>query len=108
MYVLSAPRFVGPEMVHINELREGLREIDLAVGSVWNLGKNLVVGWTVEGDGIQGCFAPARKVLSQSNDDMRLLDGPHLMDTQTFSKVCRSLRAEPLRLPLPFKIAYDD
>jgi hypothetical protein len=45
-------------MADLNKVRDGLREIDIAVHTTWKLGKNMVVGWTSDETGIQVCLAP--------------------------------------------------
>lgn len=94
-------------MVDLNQVREGLREIDIAVHNSWKLGKNMVVGWTVDEAGIQVCLAPCYRVLGQATSSPRLLNGRRMMDAATFGDICKVLQARPLRLALPFKIGAD-
>lgn len=94
-------------MVDLNQVREGLREIDIAVHNSWKLGKNMVVGWTTDESGIQVCVAPCYRVLAQATSSPRLLNGRRMMDAATFGDACKVLKARPLRLSLPFKIGTD-
>ncbi len=94
-------------MIDFNVVREGLREIDIAVHNLWMLGKNMIVGWIADEDGIQVCFAPVHRVLSEAATNPRLLDGGRHMDAATFTAACKTLQAKPLLLPLPFKIPGD-
>jgi hypothetical protein len=94
-------------MVDLNQVREGLREIDIAVHNSWKLGKNMVVGWTTDAEGIQVCLAPCYRVLGQAASNPRLLNGRRMMDDAAFSETCKLLQARPLRLALPFKIGAD-
>jgi hypothetical protein len=94
-------------MVDLNQVREGLREIDIAVHNSWKLGKNMVVGWTTDAEGIQVCLAPCYRVLGQAASNPRLLNGRRMMDDAAFSETCKLLHARPLRLALPFKIGAD-
>lgn len=91
-------------MIDFNQVREGLREIDIAVHNLWMLGKNMVVGWIVDEDGIDVCFAPVYRVLSEATANPRLLDGGRHMDGPTFTATCKTLQARPLHLSLPFKV----
>ncbi len=94
-------------MVDLNQVREGLREIDIAVHNSWKLGKNMVVGWTADEAGIQVCVAPCYRVLGQATSSPRLLNGRRIMDAGTFAEACKVLQARPLRISLPFKIGTD-
>jgi hypothetical protein len=88
----------------LGQIRDTLREIDVAVHNLWNSGQNLVVGWMPEDTGISVCMAPSRAVLAQAADSPRLLDGSRLMDETTFAGLCKELQARVLHLPLPMKI----
>src|SRR5258708_13252404 len=92
-------------MADLNQVREGLREIDIAVHNLWALGKNMVVGWMADDAGLQVCFAPAYRVLSETTDNPHLLDGSRRMESRVFSRTRRVLQVRPLQLPLPFSIA---
>ncbi len=94
-------------MVDLSQVREGLREVDIAVHNSWKLGKNMVVGWTTDEAGIQVCLAPCYRVLGQATTSPRLLHGRRMMDAATFAEACKLLQARPLRLQLPFKIGTD-
>jgi hypothetical protein len=94
-------------MADLNQVREGLREIDIAVHNSWKLGKNMVVGWATDGDGIQVCLAPCYRVLGQAASNPRLLNGRRMMDAGTFAEACKVLQTRPLRLDLPFKVGSD-
>ena len=94
-------------MADLNQVREGLREIDIAVHNSWKLGKNMVVGWMTDEAGIQVCVAPCYRVLAQATTSPRLLHGRRMMDAATFGDACKVLQARPLRLALPFKIGTD-
>jgi len=91
-------------MADLNQVREGLREIDIAVHNVWTLGKNMIVGWTADDEGLQVCFAPTYRVLGEAGNNPHLLDGSRQMDPQVFARTCRILQARPLHLELPFKV----
>jgi class 3 adenylate cyclase len=91
-------------MIDFNQVREGLREIDIAVHNLWTLGKNMIVGWITADDGIEVCFAPVYRVLSEATTNPRLLDGGRHMDGPTFTAACKTLQGRPLHLSLPFKI----
>src|SRR5258708_19719738 len=91
-------------MADLNQVREGLREIDIAVHNLWALGKNMVVGWMADDAGLQVCFAPAYRVLSETTDNPHLLDGIRRMESRAFSPTCRLLQVRPLDPPLPLTI----
>jgi hypothetical protein len=91
-------------MTDLKEVREGLLEIDIAVHNLWDLGKNMVVGWTTDQDGIEVAFASCYRVLGQAKANDRLLHGARFMDRATFSDVCKLVQARMLRLALPFRI----
>jgi class 3 adenylate cyclase len=91
-------------MIDFTQVREGLREIDIAVHNLWMLGKNMIVGWIADDEGIEVCFAPVHRVLAEATNNPRLLDGGRQMNASTFTAACKTLQARPLRLTLPFKI----
>src|SRR5579885_3597416 len=94
-------------MVDLNQVREGLREIDIAVHNSWKLGKNMVVGWMPDQSGIQVCLAPCYRVLGHATLSPRLLHGRRMMDAGTFEDACKVLQTKPLRLTLPFKVGTE-
>jgi hypothetical protein len=94
-------------MADLNQVREGLREIDIAVHNLWALGKNMVVGWMPDEEGLQVCFAPAYRVLGEATANPYLLDGNRRMESRLFSRTCRLLQVRPLQLPLPFKVGTE-
>jgi hypothetical protein len=91
-------------MADFETIREGLREIDIAVHNSWNLGKNMVVGWATQDKGIQLCIAPCFRVLGQATTNPRLLAGRRLMDADAFAESCKVLQVRPIRVSLPFKV----
>jgi len=94
-------------MADLNQVRTALLEVDIAVHNMWNLGKNMAVGWRTDAHGIQVCLAPCYQVLGHATANPRLVHGGRQMDASTFSKTCKTLRTRPLRLVLPFKIGGD-
>lgn len=94
-------------MTDLHGVREGLLEIDIAVHNLWDLGKNMVVGWTTDDAGIEVAFAPCYRVLGQATANDRLLHGARFMDRVTFNEACKLVQARMLRLPLPFRIGGD-
>jgi hypothetical protein len=94
-------------MTDLHGVREGLLEIDIAVHNLWDLGKNMVVGWTTDDAGIEVAFAPCYRVLGQATANDRLLHGARFMDRATFNDACKLVQARMLRLSLPFRIGTD-
>ncbi len=91
-------------MTGLGQVREGLLEIDIAVHNLWDLGKNMVIGWTADDGEIRVAFASCARMLGHATDNPRLLHGPRLMDRRTFARACKVVQARVLRLPVPFKI----
>src|SRR5258708_22911837 len=94
-------------MVDLDQIREGRREVDIAVHNSWKIGKNMVVGWMADASGLQVCLAPCYRVLGQATATPRMLHGRRMMDARTFEETCKNLKARPLSLSLPFKIGTD-
>lgn len=94
-------------MADLNQVRQGLLEIDIAVHTSWKLGKNMVVGWIPDESGIQVCLAPCYRVLGQATTSPRLLDGRRTMAPAAFAEACKLLQVRPLRIAVPFKIGSD-
>jgi hypothetical protein len=94
-------------MADIETIRDGLREIDIAVHNSWNLGKNMVVGWATQESGIHICMAPCFRVLGRATEIPRLLTGRRLMDAETFANSCKVLQVRPIRVSLPFKVGVE-
>lgn len=94
-------------MADLHQVRTALVEIDTAVHNLWELGKNMVVGWTADEDGIQVALAPCYRTLGHAASTPRLLHGPRLMDSATFRRACKVLQARVLRLALPFRVGSD-
>ncbi len=94
-------------MADLNQVRQGLLEIDIAVHNSWKLGKNMVVGWIPHELGIEVCVAPCYRVLGLATANPRLLNGRRVMDAATFSEACKVLQTRPLRVTVPFKIGGD-
>jgi hypothetical protein len=94
-------------MADINQIRQGLLEVDIAVHTSWKLGKNMVVGWLVTESGIEVCLAPCYRVLGLATANPRLLNGRRLMDAATFAEAMKILQVRPLRVAVPFRIGSD-
>lgn len=94
-------------MADLNQVRQGLLEIDIAVHTSWKLGKNMVVGWMPDETGIQVCLAPCYRVLGQATSSPRLLNGRRMMADAIFAEACKLLQVRPLRIGVPFKIGSD-
>lgn len=94
-------------MTDLNQVRAALIEIDTAIHNLWDLGKNIVAGWTADEDGLQIALAPCPRVLAQAATMPELLHGSRRMDSRTFRRVCKVLQARVLRLPLPFRLDGD-
>ena len=94
-------------MADINQIRQGLLEVDIAVHSSWKLGKNMVVGWMAGETGIEVCLAPCYRVLGLATANPRLLNGRRLMDAPTFNEALKVLQVRPLRVALPFRVGAD-
>lgn len=91
-------------MSDLQQVRAALVEIDTAIHNLWELGKNMVVGWAVDDDGIEVALAPCHRVLAHAATTPRLLNGPRLMDSRTFRDACKVLQARVLRLPVPVRV----
>ena len=94
-------------MADINQIRQGLLEVDIAVHTSWKLGKNMVVGWRPAEGGIEVCIAPCYRVLGLATANPRLLNGRRIMGDGTFEEACKILQARPLRVAVPFKIGSE-
>ena len=90
-------------MADLNQIRTALLEIDIAVHNLWNLGKNMAVGWRTDARGIQVCLTPCHQVLGRGQksapDPWRAADG-YADLLQDLHKI---LRTRPLRLRLPLQ-----
>lgn len=93
-----------PRMPDLTQVRAALLEIDTAIHNLWDLGKNMVVGWTADGDGIHVALAPCYQVLGQAASTPRLLHGSRQMDGSTFRETCKVLQARVLHLATPLRI----
>lgn len=94
-------------MPDLHQVRAALLEIDTAIHNLWELGKNIVVGWMVDEDGLQVALAPCYRMLGHAASTPRLLHGPRHMDGTTFREACKVLQARVLRLALPFRVGSD-
>lgn len=94
-------------MADINQIRQGLLEVDIAVHTSWKLGKNMVVGWRPAEGGIEVCVAPCYRVLGLATANPRLLNGRRIMGDGAFDEACKILQTRPLRVAVPFKIGSD-
>lgn len=85
-------------------VRQGMREIDFVLNSCWRLGKTIVAGWCHQGTKISFCFSESYNVLGKAEAMPRLIRGKRLMGPRTFAEACKTLRARPMEMEVPFTI----
>ena len=78
-----------------------LQDLNETLYAHWNLGRNALVGWSRNGDGIQVICVPALRVFRAHHLHPRIFYGGRMLGAGTFEQVANILEAEPLRIPLP-------
>lgn len=91
-------------MSEADDVRQGMREIDFVLQSSWRLGRQILAGWTHEGQTISFAFSEPYNVLGRAEEYPRLVRGQRLMGAQTFAETCKVLRVRPLKMDVPFTL----
>ncbi len=93
------------------QTRDELSELDLELFTMWNLGGNILLGWTLDDDILLFIcvhhfaipdFVHDEKLVKNDvtgSPDIinEILSGPKFMDRANFSRVCRAFDCEPVR-----------
>ena len=85
-------------------VRQGMREIDFVLNSCWRLGKTIVAGWCPQGSKVSFCFSESYNILGKAEAMPRLIRGKRMMGPRTFAEACKTLRARPMEMEVPFTI----
>jgi len=101
--------------------REGIAKLDDALYSLWNLGDNVIIGWTFAGRelrflsvrhyAIPEAIHAGTPMREGATDIVKfingVLSGPKFLVPEMFDRVCRVFDAEPERINVNFRVEYD-
>jgi hypothetical protein len=87
--------------------RRRIRALDQALNEIWNLGRNIVVGWSPAEDGMRLLAIPQYMLPELSDDQVKLLSGGRMMAPDRVDEVARRLGVRPLAVSLPFSPGRD-
>jgi len=83
--------------------RQSIREIDKALNGLWNLGRNIVVGWCAAEDGMAVLAIPQYVLPELSDEQSAALGGRRMMTPESLARAAVMLGVKPLPLKLPIK-----
>ena len=101
--------------------REEIAKLDDALYSLWNLGDNVIIGWTFAGRELRflsvrhyaipeaiHAGTPRREGATDIVKFINgVLSGPKFLVPEMFDRVCRVFDAEPERINVNFRVEYD-
>lgn len=87
--------------------RSYLAALDKALQDIWALGRNVIIGWTAETNGIEVLTAPNVRLPDVAERIPDLLRGPRLFNMAQMQQAKVMLGRQPKRLDLPFNPGQD-
>ncbi|MDP6517016.1 MAG: hypothetical protein QF926_10400 [Alphaproteobacteria bacterium] len=82
--------------------RRHLRDLDGGLNRLWQLGRNLIVGWCPRREGIDLLVIPQYMLPELTGEISGLLSGSHAMARDQLMTVAAMFRVKPISLALPF------
>ncbi|MBI1209640.1 MAG: hypothetical protein GC191_20450 [Azospirillum sp.] len=80
------------------ENAEGLRQLDLHLNTLWQLGRNSVLAWTPRRNGLLLLVLPVHDVLACVSEQPTLLLGSRFMDEGRFREVVAAVGVQPVEM----------
>lgn len=75
---------------------DALRQLDIHVNPLWQLGRNAVIAWTTMNGGLRVLAAPVRELLSLATARPQLLRGPRYCEEKVFTELAMAAGLEPV------------
>ena len=96
-------------MVDINKkitqaAADTLRQLDIHLNPIWQLGRNAVLAWTPDKNGLKALVIPVRDLLYHLSVRPDLLHGSRYKDEAAFSKLCAIIAVEPIEIMFSLRI----
>ena len=88
-------------------VRDHIRILDKSLNGLWNLGRNVVVGWSPSADGMAVLAIPQYVLPELSEAQSALLGGSAMMAPRELADAARMMGTKPLPLKLPFRPGSD-
>jgi len=82
--------------------RDYVRELDKALNDLWNLGRNLVLGWSPRERGLDVLVIPHHRLTELQWFDRDILSGSLLLDPDTMNRAAAFFRTGVVQVPLSF------
>ncbi len=81
-----------------------LKQLDVHLNPVWQLGRNAILAWTAGRTGLRVAVIPVRQLLQLLGSQPDLLQGPRYLEEARFGDLCRSARLEPIDIVTSLRI----
>jgi hypothetical protein len=85
-----------------------LRQLDIHLNPVWQLGRNAILAWTPVKGGIKALVVPVRELLRHLSVQPDLLHGSRYTEEPRFSELCYNVGIEPIELTFSLRIGPQD
>ncbi len=83
---------------------DSLRQLDIHLNPVWQLGRNAILAWTPVKNGIKALVTPVRDLLRHLSVNPDLLHGRRYKDETQFAEVCAATAIEPIEISFSLRI----
>jgi hypothetical protein len=85
-----------------------LRQLDIHLNPVWQLGRNAILAWTPVKGGIRALVAPVRELLRHLSIQPDLLHGSRYTEEAKFTELCEIIGLEPIEVSFSLRIGPQD
>ncbi|MEI8395618.1 MAG: hypothetical protein WCF85_12830 [Rhodospirillaceae bacterium] len=87
---------------------EALRQLDIHINPIWQLGRNAILAWTPVKTGIKLLVTPVRDLLRHLSSEPDLLHGSRYADDRRFAELCASTGTEPIEIITSLRVGSQD
>ncbi len=85
-----------------------LRQLDVHLNPVWQLGRNAILAWTPVKNGIKALVIPVRELLYHLSIQPDLLYGSRYKEEDKFAELCSGVAIEPIEITFSLRIGPQD
>jgi hypothetical protein len=87
---------------------DSLRQLDIHLNPVWQLGRNAILAWTSYAKGIKALVLPVPGLLYHLSNRPGLLHGDRYAEEPKFAALCADLGVEPIEIITSLRIGHQD
>jgi hypothetical protein len=87
---------------------DALRQLDIHLNPIWQLGRNAILAWTPIKTGIRVLVTPVRELLRYLSVQPDLLRGSRYADERRFAELCAGTGVEPIEIITSLRVGSQE